>query len=155
VARVEVAPEQDQDHGQQVRLRALTGVIALLLVIAAVVLVTHHQRVTRSIPAYCTQISTAKGLSGVLATGDAGQIERAVSGLDRAVAVAPTDIESPTRVLAIYADGLSAALRAGGGTDAALAAAVRRQEPQIPKVQAAGRQVVAWTQANCGVALRR
>ncbi len=58
-------------------------------------------------------------------------------------------------MLATYADGLTAALRKGGGTEAALAAAVRRQEPQIPGVEAAGRQIVTWVQANCGVALSR
>jgi hypothetical protein len=155
VARVEAAPEKVDDHGQQIRIRALTGAIALVLVVTAVVLVTRHQRVTRSIPAYCTQMETAKNLSVVLAIGDTDQIQRAVAQLDRAVGVAPVDIESPTRVLATYADGLAAALRTGGGTEAALAAAVRRQEPQIPRVQAAGHEVVAWTQANCGVTLRR
>jgi hypothetical protein len=155
VARVEAAPDEVDDHQQQVRVRALTGAIALVLVVAAVVLATRHQQVTRSVPAYCAQMAASKDLSRVLATGDADQIERAVSELDRAVRFAPAEVESPTHVLANYADGLTAALRRGGGTDAALAAAVRRQEPQIPAVEAAGHQIVTWVQANCTLTLSR
>ena len=153
MARVEAAPDEIDHHRGATRTRALTGAIALLLVVAAVVLVVRHPRVTRSAPAYCAQVTAARDLSSVLATGDAAQIERAIAPLDRAVDVAPVAIESPTQVLATYADGLVAALRKGGGTDAALAAAVRRQEPQIPRVDAASRQVAAWVRSNCHVTL--
>ena len=153
MARVEAAPTEVEHPHRQTRLRVLTGALALVFVVAAVVLVTHHQRVRPSVPAYCAQMRVSQDLSNVMATGDADQITRAVAQLDRAVAVAPEPVLAPTRVLVAYADGLASSLRSGGDTDAALAAAVRRQAPQIPRVQAAGRQVAAWVQANCSLTL--
>jgi hypothetical protein len=153
VARVETAPDEVELPQNQTRLRVVTGLAALVLVVAAAVLVTRHDRVRPSVPEYCAQMRAARGLTTVMATGDAAQITRAVTQLDHAVKVAPASVVSPTRVLVAYADGLVSALHAGGDTESALAAAVRRQEPQIPRVEAAGRQVSAWVKANCGFTL--
>jgi len=153
VARVETAPDEIEVPQHQLLVRVATGIIALVLVVAAVVLVTRHQRVRPSVPEYCAQMHAARGLTTVMATGDAAQITSAVSQLDHAVAAAPAPVVTPMRVVVGYADGLVSALHAGGDTESALAAAVRRQEPQIPRVEAAGRQVSAWVKTNCGFTL--
>jgi len=153
VARVEAAPDEVEIPPHQTQLRLATGAIALVLVVAAIVLVTRHQRVRPSVPAFCAQMTASRDLTRVLATGDADQITRAVQQLDRAVAVAPSDIATSARVLATYADGLVSALHRGGDTESALAAAVRRQEPQIPRVETASHQVAAWVKASCGLTL--
>jgi len=153
VSRVEAAPDEVEVHPHQTTLRVVTGGIALIFVVAAVVLVTRHDRLRPSVPAYCAQIAASRDLTRVMASGNADQLTRAVSMLDRAAAVAPEGVATPTRVLTTYADGLAAALHRGGDTESALAAAVRRQEPQIPRVEAAGRQVAAWVKVNCGFVL--
>jgi hypothetical protein len=154
VARAEAVITQSEEAIRQRRhVRLGSGLVAVVLVAAAVVLFVRRPGEPRSAKAFCSRITAAKDLSSVLASGDAAQIRAAVATFDRAAAVAPKEIEPQVDVMAHYADGLVRALSGTGDPDRALANAVRAQEDQIPKVELAGLAVSSYTQSTCGLTL--
>jgi hypothetical protein len=137
VARAEaVITETDEAIRQRKQLRLGSGLVALLLVGAAIVMVVRRPGEPHTAKTFCPRIEAAKNLNAVLASGDADQIRAAVALLDRAAKVAPVAIEAQVDIMVRYADGLAQAVRGASDPEAALAAAVRRQEDQIPKVEA-------------------
>ncbi len=154
MARAEAAiTETDEAIRQRKQLRLGSGLVALVLVVAAVVMVVRRPGEPRTAETFCPRIEAARSLNSVLASGDADQIVAAVARLDHAAKVAPVAIEAQVDVMVRYADGLARAVKGASDPEAALAAAVRRQEDQIAKVEAAGRAVADYTQKTCGITL--
>jgi hypothetical protein len=147
-------PDDDSTvEGHHRLVRWASAVIAAVLLVVAALLVVRHQPPTRTPQRFCARLSDAKGITQVLASGDATQIADAVQRLDHAAAAAPKAIEPQVRVLVTYADGLAAAVRTGSDPDAALEAAVRRQAGQAAAVERAGNAVASYAKATCGITL--
>jgi hypothetical protein len=147
------ADPDEPDHHRRL-VRVVSGVLAVALLVVAALLLTRHHAPARTPRAFCADLSATRGITTVLASGDAAQISAAVRQLDRAARAAPLTISPQVEVLVRYADGLAAAVQRGSNDpDAALEAAVRRQATQAAKVEQAGRALEGYVRATCGFAL--
>ena len=110
---------------------------------------------TRSAEKLCAQLGSVTSLSSSLVTLDPTTLGPQVAELQRATAVAPTDIKAQLTVLAAFVQEIADAVRASPvDKKAALTSALADRQERVDEVTAAGQAVESWSLANCGVPLR-
>jgi hypothetical protein len=110
---------------------------------------------TRSAEKLCTQLGAVTSLSSSLVTLDPTTLGPQVAELQRAAAVAPSDIQAQMTVLASFVEELADAVRASPvDKKATLIAALAERQDRVDEVTASGQAVEAWAITNCGVPLR-
>ena len=110
---------------------------------------------TRSAEKLCTQLGAVTSLSSSLVTLDPTTLGPQVAELQRAAAVAPSDIQAQMMVLASFVEELADAVRASPvDKKATLIAALAERQDRVDEVTASGQAVEAWAITNCGVPLR-
>jgi hypothetical protein len=110
---------------------------------------------TRSAEKLCAQLGAVTSLSSSLVTLDPTTLGPQVAELQRAAAVAPSDIQAQLTVLASFVEELADAVRASPvDKKATLVAALAERQDRVDEVTAAGQAVEAWAITNCGVPLR-
>ena len=108
----------------------------------------------RSAPALCEQLALAQGLDEALATADATRLVATSAALERAVDVAPLDIEPQVVVIADTTAALVVTVDAAEGDRRdALQEALRAREAEVATITAAGDAIATWSAANCGLDL--
>jgi hypothetical protein len=137
-----------------VRVRVVTGLVALVAVIGAVVVVSSHRSSARSVGAFCEQIGEARELDEALATLDADEIEPGLGALRRAARVAPDDIAPDVETVL----ELTTTIQRTVGTatvdkSEALQQALHGQSDDLSDVQRAGRSLQQYTNHTCGLEL--
>ena len=139
------------------RPRAVLVIIALvvLAVAGAGLWMVLKKPETRSAEKLCTQLGAVTSLSSSLVTLDPTTLGPQVAELQRAAAVAPSDIQAQLTVLASFVEELADAVRASPvDKKATLVAALAERQDRVDEVTAAGQAVEAWAITNCGVPLR-
>jgi hypothetical protein len=110
---------------------------------------------TRSAEKLCAQLGAVTSLSSSLVTLDPTTLGPQVAELQRAAAVAPSDIQAQMTVLASFVEELADAVRASPvDKKATLVAALAERQDRVDEVTASGQAVEAWAITNCGVPLR-
>jgi hypothetical protein len=110
---------------------------------------------TRSAEKMCAQLGAVTSLSSSLVTLDPTTLGPQVAELQRAAAVAPSDIQAQMTVLASFVEELADAVRASPvDKKATLVAALAERQDRVDEVTASGQAVEAWAITNCGVPLR-
>jgi fumarylacetoacetate (FAA) hydrolase family protein len=134
----------------------LLGAVAVLVVVvvAVVVVVVQVRRVDRTAEALCARLTEAQDLDQSFTTLDPATLEPQLAALERAKEVAPADIQSEVTTLADFVDEIAAQVaEATNDRDDALSSALGARQDQIDAVTAAGQDVQAWAQMNCGLSL--
>lgn len=109
----------------------------------------------RSAPKLCSELSQVASLSQSIVTLDPTTLGPQVAQLQRAVEVAPSDIQAQLSVLASFVEELSEAVRAAPTEKKeALVEALAQRQTEVDAVTVAGQAVEAWSVANCGSPLR-
>ena len=129
--------------------------LALLGLAGAGVWMVLERPQTRSAEGLCDQLGQVTSLSQSIVTLDPTTLGPQVAQLQRAAAVAPSDIEAQITVLSTFVTEIADIVRASP-TDkkAALTAALAERQDRVDSVTVAGQAVEAWSLANCGSTLR-
>lgn len=129
--------------------------LALLGLAGAGVWMVLERPQTRSAEGLCEQLGQVTSLSQSIVTLDPTTLGPQVAQLQRAAAVAPSDIEAQITVLSTFVTEIADIVRASP-TDkkAALTAALAERQDRVDSVTVAGQAVEAWSLANCGSTLR-
>ncbi|MEY3512498.1 MAG: hypothetical protein RL486_1163 [Actinomycetota bacterium] len=139
------------------RPRAVLVVIALvvLAVAGAGLWMVLDRPETRSAEKLCAQLGAVTSLSSSLVTLDPTTLGPQVAELQRAAAVAPSDIQAQLAVLASFVEEIADTVRASPvDKKETLVAALAERQDRVDEVTASGQAVEAWAITNCGVPLR-
>jgi hypothetical protein len=110
---------------------------------------------TRSAEKLCAQLGAVTSLSSSLVTLDPTTLGPQVAELQRAAAVAPSDIQAQLAVLASFVEEIADTVRASPvDKKETLVAALAERQDRVDEVTASGQAVEAWAITNCGVPLR-
>ncbi|MEX1218024.1 MAG: hypothetical protein WEA11_05860 [Acidimicrobiales bacterium] len=110
---------------------------------------------TRSAEKLCERLGTVDSLSASFISLDPTTLGPQVAELQRAAAVAPSDIQAQITALTAFVQEIAEAVRASPtNKKAALTAALAEKQNQVDEVSQAGQAVEAWSLTNCGTPLR-
>lgn len=127
---------------------------AIVMTAAALVVVGCHRSPTRSVEAFCAQMTSAQGLDQSLADLDAAALQPEFAALQNAQRVAPPEIEPDVAALTDLTGELVTTLEtAPGDKSAALEETLRARQGDLAAVQSSGVAVQDYTRANCDLEL--
>jgi hypothetical protein len=137
-----------------VRVRIVTGLVAALAVVGAVVVVASTRAPQPSLDAFCQEMANARELDQALATLDPDQLEPGIAALQRAAHVAPDEVAPDVEtVLDLTATIQRAIVTTKTGKPEAVERSLRDQAGALPRVEAAGRALQDYTAGSCGLQL--
>lgn len=144
------------DEPRRLKRGVVLGAIAaaVVAVVVTVALVVQSRQVDRSVAALCERLTDAQDLDQAFTTLDPATLDPQLAALERAKEVAPEDIRAQITTLADFVAGVANQVEASSDDrSAALTAALADRQDQVDSISAAGQQVEAWAQSNCGLSL--